>query len=149
MAALGIIGARVIVVESAPDPVVEIRTGVAQQVRLDQEGLTIFWREGESGPPCTVMQGEREIDLTLATPEPAESADGTVWYPLYETKDPVPPGEYMVECLERPGRYAVGTYGSNSFPEVYISFVGGLFLALASAIAVFLLRRRKQPRPHS
>lgn len=146
LAALGMIGARVIVVQSGPDFVAEISTGKKQHVTVPDDGLTIFWREGMKGPPCSVTAEGRAFAITLSSHGSTEAPDGTLWFPLYETRDPVPPGEYTVECDKRAGRYAVGTHGVDPSPEVYYSFVGGLILAIVAALIVFVLRWRRRPR---
>ncbi|MQA07983.1 MAG: hypothetical protein GEU98_05390 [Pseudonocardiaceae bacterium] len=84
---------------SFPKPAGELRSGESQTVHLDEEGITILTDRLAVNGRCTVTDSAgSEVPLTRPSTTETVRIGGTTWRVQLRSNEPVPPGDYQVEC---------------------------------------------------
>jgi hypothetical protein len=139
------------VVETLPRTPQPIGAG---SVHLDQEGLTIYSSQPVLPPACEAKDSTG-ADVPLTRPSGSETItiNSKTWYVVTRSAEPVPAGDYSVNCTDREtnATYAVGPRSS------VLGFVGAIFGAIGSFVILGIagvlvlvisgLKRRRANRP--
>jgi hypothetical protein len=138
--------------ETVPSPPTVLQPG-ANQLRLEREGLTVFSSEARASASCqATTPGGQEVRFTDPTAsEQISIGDGRNWYVALRSAEPGPAGTYTVTCAPVPPGVFLAA-GPRASVLTFVGAVlgalvaGALGLALAAAVAVVVLLKRRGHR---